>query len=117
MIGFMNRRQFAVSLFALALAFCLPAAAEQSSPAVHQDPCYWDTVAWGELTPAEQALWARLGWTAKIWDSSDANFYPNSVTKLFVQLSSDERDAAEKLGFNQETWDNVDDQDCAPDNG
>ena len=69
------------------------------------DPtAYWDEMGWAELTKAEQALWGVLGWTEASWEEEEKP--PASEDKYWNQLSDEEKEAAEKLGYDKESWDN-----------
>ncbi len=66
--------------------------------------CSWEDLSWDELTPAEQRIWSKLGWTARLWDSPDQAAMPASADKDWSELNNNERTAAFQLGFNQRSW-------------
>lgn len=112
----MDRRVFVAAFAALALAVALPAAvpsfAEAPAPDVMRapdDPCFWQSIAWDDMSEAEQGIWRILGWSPETWDSTDENDYPASEFKTFDELSPEERDAVQALGYTQDTWDNIGD--------
>lgn len=72
---------------------------------VPSNSCSWENYSWDELTPAEQRVWARLGWNARLWDSPDDAAVPASADKEWGELSEGERAAAWQLGFTQRSWD------------
>ncbi len=65
---------------------------------------FWDAFSWKDMTKAEQALWAVLGWNEASWEGEAKN--PASEDKYWKQLSEEERDACKKLGYNKRLWDN-----------
>ncbi len=68
------------------------------------DPtAFWDEMDWTDMTKAEQALWGVLGWTEESW--SEEAKPPASEDKYWNQLSDEEREACEKLGYTKELWD------------
>jgi len=64
---------------------------------------FWDEMGWTDMTKAEQALWGVLGWTEASWNEEEKP--PASEDKYWNQLSDEEREAAEKLGYTKELWD------------
>lgn len=64
---------------------------------------FWDPFDWNELTPAEQAAWAVLGWNASSWD--DETNIPASDEADWDDLTAEEQAAATALGYDQPTWD------------
>jgi hypothetical protein len=74
------------------------AAARTSSPSV----CAWSERDWSDMTPAQQALWVRLGWNRARWDGDKP---PASDAKDWSQLTADERSAASQLGYGPRNWD------------
>lgn len=69
------------------------------------DPtAFWDSFGWVEMTKAEQALWAVLGWNEAAWEGEAKN--PASEDKYWNQLSDEEKEACKKLGYNKRLWDN-----------
>ena len=71
-----------------------------------RDVCDWDAFSWEELRPAEQRLWAQIGWNSSIWNSP--NGYPPADDLDWNKLTRFQRSAMAKLGYNAETWDNED---------
>ncbi len=65
---------------------------------------FWDAFSWSDMTKAEQALWAVLGWDEASWEGDAKN--PASEDKYWKQLSAEEIDACKKLGYNKRLWDN-----------
>ena len=65
---------------------------------------FWDEFGWADMTKAEQALWAVLGWNEDSWEGEAKQ--PASEDKYWNQLSQDEKDACTKLGYNKSLWDN-----------
>ncbi len=72
---------------------------------VPSNTCVWEDYGWQDLTPAEQRVWAKLGWNSKLWDSDDDAAMPASATKDWTELNNAERAAAWQLGFTQWSWD------------
>jgi len=64
---------------------------------------FWNSQDWLTLTPAEQALWGKLGWTQESWEGKAE--VPDSENKLWKELSDEERDIAQKLGYDEKSWD------------
>ena len=85
-------------LFGNAIAGGIPADTVRSN-----DINFWEEVGWTDMTPAEQALWKKLGWDEASWEG-DAK-QPASEDKYWNQLSSEEKAAATTLGYTKETWD------------
>jgi hypothetical protein len=67
------------------------------------DIAFWEEVGWADMTPAEQALWKKLGWDEASWEG-DAK-QPASEDKYWKQLSAEEQAAATTLGYTKATWD------------
>lgn len=67
--------------------------------------CTWDYVGWEDMSPAEQAAWEALGWSAELWNSDAAGAAPPTDAKEWGALTASERGAAQSLGFNQTNWD------------
>jgi len=65
---------------------------------------FWDAQGWEDMTKAEQALWGVLGWTEEAWNEEEQP--PASEDKYWTQLRDAERDAAAKLGYTKDSWDN-----------
>jgi hypothetical protein len=90
-----------VAAVGLAIAFGVvtqqAAAAGTNSASV----CAWNNLDWSDMTSAQQALWARLGWNQARWDS---NRPPASDAEGWSQLTADERAAATELGFGSGSW-------------
>ena len=69
------------------------------------DPtAFWDELGWTDMTKAEQALWGALGWTEAAWNEEEKP--PASEDKYWNQLSDEEKEACEKLGYTKDSWDN-----------
>jgi hypothetical protein len=91
---------------ALLLAFSLVTgcATSQTVRVPPGDPtAFWDEMGWTDMTKAEQALWGALGWTEDAWNEEAKP--PASEDKYWNQLSDEERDACEKLGYTKKLWD------------
>jgi hypothetical protein len=70
------------------------------------DPtAFWDEIGWNDLTKTEQKLWGVLGWTEASWNQEEKP--PASEDKYWDQLSDEEKEAAEKLGYTKDSWDNI----------
>ncbi|MDA9761857.1 hypothetical protein N9C84_02170 [Desulfobacterales bacterium] len=65
---------------------------------------FWDEFGWADMTKAEQAVWAVLGWDEDSWEGEAKQ--PASEDKYWNQLSKEEQDACTKLGYNKDLWDN-----------
>lgn len=65
---------------------------------------FWDSMGWGELTKAEQELWAVLGWDEASYEGEAKQ--PASEDKYWKQLNDAERDACKKLSYTKRLWDN-----------
>ena len=63
----------------------------------------WEEIGWADMTPAEQALWKKLGWDEDSWEGEAKK--PPSEDKYWRQLTDEERSAAEQLGYTKESWD------------
>ena len=86
-----------------------PPSANQSSPAtanVRQPEgnpeAFWNKFSWTDLTPAEQELWGKLGWDKDSWDGKALP--PHTEDMDWGELSSEERTAAEQLGYDRFYW-------------
>jgi hypothetical protein len=83
------------------------AEAELSDSTVRVPPgdptAFWDEMGWTDMTKAEQSLWGALGWTEDAWNEEAKP--PASEDKYWNQLSDEEREACEKLGYTKELWD------------
>ncbi len=64
---------------------------------------FWEEVGWSDMTPAEQWLWQKLGWTEASWNEEEKP--PASEDKYWKQLTDEERYAAERLGYTKASWD------------
>ena len=64
---------------------------------------FWKKFSWSDLRPDEQELWGKLGWNKDSW----AGKAPASSTEdmEWDELSSEERTAAEQLGYSRFYWD------------
>ncbi len=71
---------------------------------IEEDPSNtWDDLSWTDMNGAEQKLWAVLGWDASSWEEeTDA---PDSSEEYWEDLTDEQRDAAQQLGYTQELWD------------
>ena len=97
-----------VVLLAASAAATPLSAVEAPDPA---DPCFWQTVHWGQLSTHQQELLSVLGWTEEKWDSGNPDEYPPSESKTWAELSDAERQVNEALGQTEESWDNPS-EDC-----
>ena len=73
-----------------------------------KSPCWWDQVAWGVMSPAQQQAWGVLGWDAVRWDSSDPAKAPDSDDEDWADLTPEEQAAAAALGYTEKSWDSFD---------
>ncbi len=64
---------------------------------------FWDEMGWVDMTKAEQAAWAALGWDEAAWEGEAKK--PASDDKYWRQLNDAERAACEKLGYTKRLWD------------
>ena len=64
---------------------------------------FWNSLQWQDLRPREQALWGALGWDEATW-SKQAEA-PASEAMRWAELADDQRLAAERLGYAEDTWD------------
>ncbi len=64
---------------------------------------FWDEFGWADMTKAEHALWAVLGWTEESWEEEAKP--PASEDKYWKQLSEEEQEACKKLGYTKRLWD------------
>ncbi len=85
-------------LFGNAIAGGIPSDTVRSN-----DIGFWEEVDWSDMTPAEQALWMKLGWDADSWAGEAKQ--PASEDKYWKQLSPEEQAAATALGYTKATWD------------
>ncbi|MCV6637796.1 hypothetical protein [Candidatus Albibeggiatoa sp. nov. NOAA] len=69
---------------------------------------FWNQQEWTDLNPAEQALWAALGWNEVSWNEKEPA--PASESKKWLELTEAEFIAAQQLGYSQESWDTVSEQ-------
>ena len=86
-----------------------PPSATQSPPAtanVRQPTgnpeVFWNKFSWSNLTPAEQELWGKLGWNKDSWDGKA--LAPSTEDTEWGELTSEERTAAEQLGYSPFYW-------------
>ena len=70
-----------------------------------RNPCHWYALGWDELNAAEQRAWAKIGWNAELWNSTDR--YPPADDKIWGELSPMQRSVLTSLSFNSNTWDNI----------
>ena len=71
--------------------------------------CFWMTVSWYDMTPAEQWAWAQLGWSEAMWTGeSDAS--PSTESYAWDDLSSTQQSLLVKMGYNASAWN---DSDCS----
>jgi hypothetical protein len=54
------------------------------------------------MSNAEKQAWEALGWSRAPWDSD--NHEAASSAKDWSELTPNERNAAERLGYNAENW-------------
>lgn len=81
-----------------------PAYAQQEDQVrIPGDLCYWDRVAWSEMTEKEQELWQELGWNAELWEGDLPN-YPETQDTEWEDLTEEERQAAAQLGYDEGAW-------------
>lgn len=66
---------------------------------------FWSQQAWTDLNPAEQVLWAALGWNEANWNEEEPA--PDSESKKWLELTEAEFIAAQQLGYSQKYWDTV----------
>ncbi|WP_353570981.1 hypothetical protein [Candidatus Albibeggiatoa sp. nov. BB20] len=71
---------------------------------------FWSQQAWADLNPAEQALWAVLGWNEASWLEEQPA--PASDSKTWFELTENEIIAAQQLGYTQELWDTASTEDA-----
>jgi len=64
---------------------------------------FWNAQEWTTLTPAEQALWEKLGWSQASWDEEIEA--PDSEDKDWAELDEEEQSAASQLGYTEALWD------------
>jgi len=67
----------------------------------------WDE--WDDLPAEKQKLWGVLGWTVENWSNNTYGEGVESENVSWNGLSQAQREAAEELGFVQDTWDEWDD--------
>ncbi|GEM_PF-1392382 len=65
----------------------------------------WDDISWADMNSTEQQLWEVLGWNAHDWENDTAK-KPASENKNWKELTEEEQQAAEKLRYTEQTWDN-----------
>ncbi len=94
----------------LLLGCASPPASTQSSTAtanVRQPEgnpeAFWNKLSWSDLTPAEQELWGKLGWSKDNWTRTAPP--PPTEDMDWNELSSEERKAAGQLGYDRFYWD------------
>jgi hypothetical protein len=98
-------------LVAMLLFGCAsPPSATQSSPGtanVRQPrgnpEAFWNKFSWSDLTTAEQDLWGKLGWEKDSWVGKTPA--PLTEDTEWGELTSEERTAAEQLGYSRFYWD------------
>lgn len=64
---------------------------------------FWNKFSWSDFTPEEQALWGKLGWKEESWKGKAPP--PPTEEMGWSELSSEERTAAEQLGYSRFYWD------------
>jgi len=67
---------------------------------------FWNAQEWTALTPAEQALWGKLGWNQASWNEEIEA--PDSENKDWAELNGEEQSVASQLGYVEETWNGID---------
>jgi hypothetical protein len=77
-----------------------------------EDLCFWEHLGWEELQPSEQNAWAKLGWTAEMWEDESEAAIPPSEYKDWDELSESEQRALMDLGYTAETWETFDSSVC-----
>jgi hypothetical protein len=71
---------------------------------VEGDPgLVWDELSWTDMNSAEQKLWKVLGWNESSWEEDTDP--PDSNDKYWEELTTEERKAAEELGYTRKYWD------------
>jgi hypothetical protein len=85
----------------LTIAFAVMTHQNAAAGASFASVCAWNDLDWSDMTNAQQALWARLGWNHARWDG---NRPPASNTQDWSRLTADERNAAAELGFGPRSW-------------
>jgi hypothetical protein len=88
-----------------------PAQAANGIRAV-DDLCFWENLGWDELQPGEQTAWAKLGWTAEMWESEEESAIPPYEFKDWDELNQVEQHALMDLGYTAETWESFDSNAC-----
>jgi hypothetical protein len=81
---------------------------EMISTAAHADEirrignvCNWDNLDWDEMSGMEKQAWEALGWYRALWNSDgDAA----SSAKDWNELTPNERNAAQWLGYDAQSW-------------
>ncbi len=67
---------------------------------------FWDDQDWGDMSKAEQDLWAFVGYTETVWIGDAKN--PPEEDMYWKQLAPEKREALEKLGYTKSFWNNGD---------
>jgi hypothetical protein len=76
------------------------------------DLCFWEGLGWNEMQPAEQKAWAKLGWTAEMWEDESETVMPASEDKEWGELNQSEQRALMDLGYTADSWENFDSSSC-----
>ncbi len=63
---------------------------------------FWLNTPWEELTPAEQAAWATLGWNAGNWDGEGE--LPASESTLWADLTPEQQATVARFGYDEDSW-------------
>ena len=93
-----------IVLMSVALLFgCATSGKLDPNTVRSDDIAFWEEVSWVDMTPAEQALWMKLGWNEASWEEEAKQ--PASEDKYWNQLSEEEQAAATALGYTKESWD------------
>ena len=107
-IIYLTRMLFLVAMLLFSCASSPPATQSSSDTATVRQPngnpgTFWNKFSWSDLRPDEQELWGKLGWNKDSW----AGKTPASSTEdmEWDELSSEERTAAEQLGYSRFYWD------------
>ena len=79
----------------------LPVKKTSSSPFSDKD-CKYDTVDYKDLSASLQKAVTALGFTPEAWDAGE---WPAVEHKSFASMTSEERAAAEELGWTAPAWD------------
>jgi hypothetical protein len=72
----------------------------------------WDGLNWKELAPPERMCFAILDWTEKNWNEDwkppkDKDYAKTWYESSWEHLDENQKNAALRLGFSQETWDEI----------